>query len=280
MAAGLGGLFADAFPEVPTLEEIEVGFTFSKKDAACLAASLDVPAVPLVEAVASSGLKAAVINDILALIGTAYATFLSGLGDTLPVAARSPTENTALFHTPAPLSVTQVAVTSGAAASPPVAAFAHGGPFCLSGRVEASDWLWPADSCPDLLHAVAFWLRLRSLMRALPGACALMWRLPWEPAGFSTSRLRTVFANTLGSLNRCPPPGRKWSLHCIRAGPASECNALGIPLSRIRRQGGWGPKSDVPSKKYIDPSCPPSLDGRRFFDWLTPDGHLRRLGAA
>ena len=38
--------------------------------------------------------------------------------------------------------------------------------------------------------------------------------------------------------------------------------------------------SDVPSKKYIDPSCPPSLDGRRFFDWLTPDGHLRRLGAA
>ena len=150
----------------------------------------------------------------------------------------------------------------------------------LSGRVEASDWLWPADSCPDLLHAVAFWLRLRSLMRALPGACALMWRLPWEPAGFSTSRLRTVFANTLGSLNRCPPPGRKWSLHCIRAGPASECNALGIPLSRIRRQGGWGPKSDVPSKKYIDPSCPPSLDGRRFFDWLTPDGHLRRLGAA
>ena len=121
MAAGLGGLFADAFPEVPTLEEIEVGFTFSKKDAACLAASLDVPAVPLVEAVASSGLKAAVINDILVLIGTAYATFLSGLGDTLPVAARSPTRDNALFHTPAPLSVTQVAVTSGAAASPPVA---------------------------------------------------------------------------------------------------------------------------------------------------------------
>jgi hypothetical protein len=158
--------------------------------------------------------------------------------------------------------------------------FTHRKAKGLSGRVDASDWLWPADSCPDLLRAVAFWLRLRSLMRVLPGACALMWRLPWERAGFSTSRLRTVFANTLSSLNRCPPPGRKWSLHCIRAGPASECNALGIPLSRIRRQGGWGPKSDVPSKKYIDPSCPPSLEGRRFFDWLTPDGHLRRLGAA
>ena len=48
MAAGLGGLFADAFPEVPTLDEIEVGFTFSKKDAAHLAASLDVPERKLV----------------------------------------------------------------------------------------------------------------------------------------------------------------------------------------------------------------------------------------
>ena len=107
-----------------------------------------------------------------------------------------------------------------------------------------------------------------------------MWRLPWEKPGFTTSRLQTVLADTLSSLNRRPPPGRKWTLHCIRAGPASECNALGIPLSRIRRQGGWGPKSDVPSKKYIDPSCPPSAAGRRFFDWLTPGGHLRRLGAS
>jgi hypothetical protein len=49
MATGLGGLFADTFPEVPTLDQIEVGYTFSKKDAAHLAASLDVPAVPLVD---------------------------------------------------------------------------------------------------------------------------------------------------------------------------------------------------------------------------------------
>ena len=139
MAAGLGGLFADAFPEVPTLEEIEVGFTFSKKDAACLAASLDVPAVPLVEAVASSGLKAAVINDILVLIGTAYATFLSGLGDTLPVAARSPTRDNALFHTPAPLSVTQVAVTSGACSVRPDHAPPHRPRACKSRRGAAID---------------------------------------------------------------------------------------------------------------------------------------------
>jgi hypothetical protein len=158
--------------------------------------------------------------------------------------------------------------------------FTHRKAKGLSGRVEAADWLWPADSCPDLLRALTFWLRLRSLLRLLPGACERMWRLPWEKPGFTTSRLRTVLADTLSSLNRRPPPGRKWTLHCIRAGPASECNALGIPLSRIRRQGGWGSKSDVPSKKYIDPSCPPSAAGRRFFDWLTPGGHLRRLGAS
>ena len=128
MAAGLGGLFADAFPEVPTLDEIEVGFTFSKKDAAHLAALIDVPAVPLVEAVASSGLKADVITNILSLIGTAYATFLSGLSVTLPVAATSPTsDSNALFHTPVPLSATQVVVTSGAAAPPPVTQVAVAG---------------------------------------------------------------------------------------------------------------------------------------------------------
>ena len=102
----------------------------------------------------------------------------------------------------------------------------------------------------------------------------------WERSGFTTSRLRDIFADTLSSLNRRPPPGRKWTLHCIRAGPASECNALGIPLSTIRRQGGWGPKSRVPSDRYIDHQCPPSIAGRRFFDWLTPDGRLRRLGAS
>ena len=53
-----------------------------------------------------------------------------------------------------------------------------------------------------------------------------------------------------------------------------------LPLSTIRRQGGWGPKSRVPSDRYIDHQCPPSIAGRRFFDWLTPDGRLRRLGAS
>ena len=150
------------------------------------------------------------------------------------------------------------------------------------GRNSRSPQVGPARTC--CVRAVAFWPRLRSLLRLLPGACERMsmWRLPWEKSGFSTSRLRNILSDTLTRLNRRPPPGRKWTLHCIRAGSASECNALGIPtgMSRIWRQGGWTPKSDAPSKKCIDPSCPPSTAGRRFFDWPTPDWHLRRLGAS
>ena len=41
MAAGLGALFADAFPEVPTLADIHEGFTFSKNDSLLLFAGLD-----------------------------------------------------------------------------------------------------------------------------------------------------------------------------------------------------------------------------------------------
>ena len=93
-------------------------------------------------------------------------------------------------------------------------------------------------------------------------------------------RGRDLRRRTPKRSNHTATRGRKWTLHCIRAGPASECNALGIPLSTIRRQGGWGPKSRVPSDRYIDHQCPPSIAGRRFFDWLTPDGRLRRLGAS
>ena len=68
-----------------------------------------------------------------------------------------------------------------------------------------------------------------------------------------------------------PPLGAAsgaWTLHCIRAGAASECNALDIAMSKIRRQGGWSAKSTVPSDVYIDPNCPHLEAGRRFFGWL------------
>ena len=43
-----------------------------------------------------------------------------------------------------------------------------------------------------------------------------------------------------------PPEGYRWTLHCVRAGATSECNALDIAMSKIRRQGDWSAKSTVP----------------------------------
>lgn len=262
MAPGLGALFADTFPEVPALADIHEDFTFSKNDSLLLFAGLDGNALTLAQAQAEGG-TAALLSHArcerlrgMMFLAFNYADF--GRSDT---------------H--ANMLVGDVQFFGNGDLH-----FAHRKVKGLSGRVEASDYLWPADSCPDLLRALSFWLTLRSRMRLHPDGCEHMWRLPWEKSGFTTSRLRTIFADTLSSLNRRPPPGRKWTLHCIRAGPASECNALGIPISTIRRQGGWSAKSRVPSDRYIDSQCPPSAAGRRFFDWLTPDGHLRRLGAS
>ena len=49
MAAGLGALFADAFPEVPSLADIHEGFTFSKNDSLLLFAGLDGNALTLAQ---------------------------------------------------------------------------------------------------------------------------------------------------------------------------------------------------------------------------------------
>ena len=49
MAPGLGALFADTFPEVPTLAGIHEGFTFSKNDSLLLFAGLDGNALTLAQ---------------------------------------------------------------------------------------------------------------------------------------------------------------------------------------------------------------------------------------
>ena len=95
-----------------------------------------------------------------------------------------------------------------------------------------------------------------------------MWRLPWEAKKFTSTRLTKIFSQTLGDLGVSAPKGRYWTRHSVRAGAASEASALGLPLSKIRAFGGWGPKSQVPERRYIDPMCPRSDAGRRFFGWL------------
>ena len=53
MAPGLGALFADTFPEVPTLDVIHEGFSFSKNDSLLLYAGLDGNALTLAQAQAA-----------------------------------------------------------------------------------------------------------------------------------------------------------------------------------------------------------------------------------
>ena len=120
-------------------------------------------------------------------------------------------------------------------------------------------------SCPDLIVVLDWYLRVR---RSFDPPDSFLWRLPWEEGKWSRESLVVIFRRVLVELGCSPPDGFRWTLHCIRAGAASECNALDIALSKIRRQGGWSAKSTVPSDVYIDPNCPPSEAGRRFFGWL------------
>jgi hypothetical protein len=145
--------------------------------------------------------------------------------------------------------------------------------FCFrkdkSGQMK--QWLWPRDSSPDLLRAVDWWLRLR---RGLGVSTVAMWQLPGDAGSWSSKARVVIFERALEWLGYNPPRGFRWTLHCVRSGAASEANALDMAMSEIRRQGGWAPKSDVPSKTYIDPLCVPSHAGRRFFGWLVASSAL------
>ena len=66
-----------------------------------------------------------------------------------------------------------------------------------------------------------------------------------------------------------PPQGEVWTGHSLRKGGASASDAAGVSLARICHVGGWSIKSSA-VKDYIDPTCPDSAAGRRYFGWLLP----------
>ena len=63
--------------------------------------------------------------------------------------------------------------------------FAHRKVKGLSGRVEASDYLRPADSCPALPRALSFWLTWRSRLTPHPDGC--------EPVSYPQSTRPTSY---------------------------------------------------------------------------------------
>ena len=91
MAAGLGALFAEKFPEVPALGVIHEGFQFSKNDSLLLFAGLDGDALTLAKTQAEGGTAAEMINRVLGHIADLHGNFLGTV-----LAASSPTSGVVL----------------------------------------------------------------------------------------------------------------------------------------------------------------------------------------
>ena len=102
MAAGLGALFAEKFPEVPALADIHEGFTFSKNDSLLLFAGLDGNALTLAQAQAAGGTASEMINRVLGHIADLHGTFLAGLRATDSEQLATVSSNATTFSTPAP----------------------------------------------------------------------------------------------------------------------------------------------------------------------------------
>eukprot|EP00873_Tetraselmis_striata_P014480 jgi/Tetstr1/434744/TSEL_023796.t1 len=60
----------------------------------------------------------------------------------------------------------------------------------------------------------------------------------------------------------------------LRKGAASVANAIGVPLSHIRYQGGWATNSDI-VLDYIDPNVLPSPGAWFFFGHIAPLRHFQ-----
>eukprot|EP00873_Tetraselmis_striata_P029174 jgi/Tetstr1/449438/TSEL_036533.t1 len=73
---------------------------------------------------------------------------------------------------------------------------------------------------------------------------------------------------------RGPDDLRVLLLPILRKGAASAANAIGVPLSHIRYQGGWATNSDV-VLDYIDPNVLPSPRAWFFFGHIAPLRHFQ-----
>lgn len=86
---------------------------------------------------------------------------------------------------------------------------------------------------------------------------------------FPSTQVDTWFKLVLDHVGAAPPHGEVWTGHSLRKGAASASDAAGVTLARICHVGGWSIKSSA-VKDYIDPTCPDSAAGRRYFGWLLP----------
>eukprot|EP00873_Tetraselmis_striata_P029996 jgi/Tetstr1/450260/TSEL_037296.t1 len=87
---------------------------------------------------------------------------------------------------------------------------------------------------------------------------------PWTAATMSD-----WLSTAVRLVSAAPPAGTSWTSHSLRKGAASAANAIGVPLSHIRYQGGWTTNSDV-VLDYIDPNVLPSPGAWFFFGHIAP----------
>eukprot|EP00873_Tetraselmis_striata_P042533 jgi/Tetstr1/462797/TSEL_007747.t1 len=92
---------------------------------------------------------------------------------------------------------------------------------------------------------------------------------PWTAATMSD-----WLSAAISLVNAAPPAGTSWTSHSLRKGAASAANAIGVPLSHIRYQGGWATNSDV-VLDYIDPNVLPSPGAWFFFGHIAPLRHFQ-----
>eukprot|EP00873_Tetraselmis_striata_P045788 jgi/Tetstr1/466052/TSEL_010639.t1 len=92
---------------------------------------------------------------------------------------------------------------------------------------------------------------------------------PWTAATMSD-----WLSAAISLVNAAPPAGTSWTSHSLRKGVASAANAIRVPLSHIRYQGGWATNSDV-VLDYIDPNVLPSPGAWFFFGHIAPLRHFQ-----
>jgi hypothetical protein len=119
---------------------------------------------------------------------------------------------------------------------------------------------------PDLDALLLRWEKLRG---PVPDH-ASYYALPGQSASdFPASQVDTWLKAVLDHFGERAPAGEVWSGHSLRIGAASAADAAGVTLRRICWMGGWTAQSSA-VKDYIDPTCPDTLAGRRYFGWLLP----------
>lgn len=134
-----------------------------------------------------------------------------------------------------------------------------------------------SSSLPDLLLAVAHWQKLQHLQfAASPTPPAYFFQLPGEGLA-GGDHFAGWFWAAVEALGLQPPQGRRLHPHCVRRGAASAARALGVPMERICRLGGWAITSTA-VWRYIDSLVPATAEGFQFFGHLLPPG-LRQLWA-